>query len=31
VKFNLAAFVLEAAWAVIALYGLVRALRERGR
>ena len=28
VKFNLAAFVLEAAWAVIALYGLVRALRE---
>ena len=31
VKFNLAAFVLEAAWAVIALIGLVRALRERRR
>ncbi len=29
VKFNLAAFVLEAAWAVIASFGLLRALRER--
>ena len=29
VKFNLAAFVLEAAWAVIATYGLLRALRDR--
>lgn len=29
VKFNLAAFVLEAAWAVIAFWGLIRALRER--
>jgi hypothetical protein len=29
VKFNLAAFVLEAAWAVIAAYGLIRALLER--
>jgi hypothetical protein len=31
VKFNLAAFVLEAAWAVIALTGLVAALRDRRR
>lgn len=31
VNFNLAAFVLEAAWAVIALGGLVAALRNRGR
>jgi hypothetical protein len=31
VKFNLAAFVLEAAWAVIALVGLVAALRDRRR
>lgn len=30
VHFNLAAFVLEAAWAVIALAGLVSALRARG-
>jgi hypothetical protein len=29
VKFNLAAFVLEACWAVIAIWGLARALRER--
>ena len=29
VHFNLAAFVLEAAWAVIALWGLLRALRRR--
>ena len=29
VKFNLAAFVLEAAWAVIATFGLLRALRDR--
>lgn len=29
VHFNLAAFVLEACWAVIALLGLVKALRER--
>ncbi len=29
VHFNLAAFVLEAAWALIALWGLVRALRRR--
>ncbi len=29
VKFNLAAFVLEAAWAVIAGFGLLRALRDR--
>lgn len=27
VHFNLAAFVLEAAWALIAIWGLVRALR----
>jgi len=31
VKFNLAAFVLEAVWAVIALVGLVIALRARGK
>ena len=31
VKFNLAAFVLEAAWAVIATFGLLRALRDRSR
>ena len=31
VSFNLAAFVLEAAWALIALAGIVAALRERGR
>ena len=30
VKFNLAAFVLEAAWGAIALIGLVSALRQRG-
>ena len=30
VKFNLAAFVLEAAWGAIALIGLVGALRQRG-
>lgn len=29
VKFNLAAFVLEAAWAVIAFFGLIQALRAR--
>ena len=29
-KFNLAAFVLEAAWGAIALIGLVSALRQRG-
>ena len=29
VKFNLAAFVLEAAWAVIATFGLAKALRDR--
>ncbi|MCW1402269.1 hypothetical protein OKA06_07995 [Novosphingobium sp. MW5] len=29
VHFNLAAFVLEACWAVIALMGLVKALRDR--
>ena len=31
VKFNLAAFVLEAAWAVIATFGLLRALHDRSR
>ena len=31
VHFNLAAFVLEAAWAAIALFGIVAALRERVR
>ena len=31
VHFNLAAFVLEAAWAAIALFGIVAALRERAR
>jgi hypothetical protein len=31
VTFNLAAFVLEAAWALIALFGIVAALRERWR
>lgn len=31
VHFNLAAFVLEAAWAVIALLGLIAALRNRAR
>jgi hypothetical protein len=32
-KFNLAAFVMEAAWAVVALYGLLRLAltRRRGR
>lgn len=29
VHFNLAAFVLEIAWAVIGLYGIVQGLRER--
>ena len=29
VHFNLAAFVLEVAWAVIAAWGLLKALRER--
>jgi hypothetical protein len=29
VHFNLAAFVLEACWALIAIWGLVRALRRR--
>ncbi|GGB62320.1 CBU_0592 family membrane protein [Blastomonas aquatica] len=29
VHFNLAAFVLESAWAVIALAGLIKAIRER--
>jgi hypothetical protein len=27
--FNLSAFIVEAAWALIALYGVVRRLRER--
>lgn len=31
VKFNLAAFVLEAAWALIALTGIVTALRARSK
>lgn len=31
VHFNLAAFILEAAWAVIALAGLVSALRAKAR
>ena len=31
VHFNLAAFVLEAAWALIALFGIAAALRERRR
>lgn len=31
VQFNLAAFVLEAAWAMIALWGLARALRRRAQ
>ena len=31
VHFNLAAFVLEAAWALIALFGIAGALRERRR
>ena len=31
VTFNLAAFVLETAWAGIALFGIVAALRERRR
>lgn len=30
VQFNLAAFVLEAAWAAIALWGIARALKRRG-
>lgn len=32
-RFNLAAFVMEAAWAVVALYGLLRVVftRRRGR
>jgi energy-converting hydrogenase Eha subunit C len=30
-KFNLAAFVLEAAWAVIAVIGLIAALRSRSK
>lgn len=30
-RFNLAAFVLEVVWAAIALYGLAKALRARGR
>lgn len=29
VHFNLAAFILEAAWAVIAMFGLISALRAR--
>ena len=29
--FNLASFVLEAAWGVVALYGLVRLFIKRGR
>lgn len=29
VHFNLAAFILEGAWAVIALFSLVKAIRER--
>ena len=29
VHFNLAAFILESAWAVIALFGLAKAIRER--
>lgn len=29
VKFNLAAFVLEGCWALIATWGLIRALRDR--
>lgn len=29
VHFNLAAFILESAWAVIALAGLIKAVRER--
>lgn len=31
VHFNLAAFILESAWAVIALVGLAKAVRERRR
>lgn len=31
VKFNLAAFVLEAAWAMIAIAGIFTALRARGK
>ena len=31
VHFNLAAFVLELAWAAIAVWGLLKALRERRR
>ena len=29
VDFNLSAFIVEAAWATISLYGIARALRER--
>ncbi len=31
VKFNLAAFVLEVAWAIIAVLGIIAALRSRKR
>lgn len=31
VHFNLAAFVLEVAWAMIALFGAIKALRRRNR
>lgn len=31
VHFNLAAFVLEIAWGIIAIYGIVQGLRERRR
>jgi hypothetical protein len=30
-KFNLAAFIMELAWAVVALYGLARLALSRGR
>ncbi len=30
-RFNLSAFLMEAAWAVVALYGLIRLLVRRGR
>jgi hypothetical protein len=31
VRFNLAAFLMEAAWALVAIYGLIRLIVRRGR
>ena len=30
-RFNLSAFLMEAAWALVALYGLIRLMLRRGR